>query len=128
MDAPAPIMVADVHAAAKLLSGLAAGPTERASVLYLDPKWKFLGRSDFTGGPREVKPPLRRIFAEALRLDAATLILAHNHPSGNTRPSHADVAFTRTVARVAETLDMVLADHLIITDGRYTSLRDAGLM
>jgi DNA repair protein RadC len=127
-DTSAPIVIADPRAAAALLAGLADAAIERAVVLYLDPDWTLLGRSDFTGDAETVTPPLRAIIAEALRLDAAALVLAHNHPRGSTMPSAADMAYTRALARVAEALGLVLADHLIIAGTEVTSLREAGLM
>lgn len=127
-DTSAPIVIADARAAAVLLVGLADAAIERAVVLYLDPHWTLLGRSDFVGNADTVTPPLRTIIAEALRLDATALVLAHNHPRGSIRPSAADMAYTRALARVAEALDLVLADHLIIAGAEVTSLRDAGLI
>jgi len=127
-DPSAPIVIADARAAAVLLTGLADAAIERAVVLYLDPQWTLLGRSDFVGTADTVTPPLRTIIAEALRLDATALVLAHNHPRGSTRPSAADMAYTRALARVADALDLVLADHLIVAGAEVTSLRDAGLI
>lgn len=127
-DTSAPIVIADARAAAVLLVGLADAAIERAVVLYLDPQWTLLGRSDFVGNADTVTPPLRTIIAEALRLDASALVLAHNHPRGSTRPSAADMAYTRALARVADALDLVLADHLIVAGAEVTSLRDAGLI
>lgn len=127
-DAPAPPLIVDAHDAAALLAGLADAAIERAAVLYLDPEWRLLGRSDFAGTVDTVAPPLRAVIAEALRLDAAALILAHGHPSGDERPSAADVAYTRALVRVAEALDMVVADHLIVAGTTVVSLREAGLL
>ena len=126
--APPPAPITDARAAAALVADLADGAVERAAVLYLDPQWRFLGRLDFTGSGAAVAPPLRAIVAEALRLDATALILAHGHPSGCARPSAGDIAYTRALARVAGALDMVLVDHLIVTGREVTSLRDAGLL
>lgn len=127
-DSPAPIVIRDARAAAALVAGLADGAIERAAVLYLDPEWRLLGRSDFVGRADRVMPPLRTIIAESLRLDAAALVLAHSHPSGDTQPSAADLAYTRVLGRVAELLDIVVADHLIVAGTRVASLREAGLM
>ena len=127
-DSPPPIVIPDAQAAAALVAGLADGAVERAAVLYLDPEWRLLGRSDFSGDVDTVTPPLRAIIAAALRLDAAAMILAHSHPSGDARPSAADIAYTRLLGRVAEALDIRLADHLIVAGTVIASLHEAGLM
>lgn len=126
--APAPPLIADAHQAAAQLAGLRTAPVEGAVVLYLDPEWRLLGRSDFTGTRTTVAPPFRTIFAEALRLDAAALVLAHSHPTGDGTPSMQDIAFTRTLIRTAATLGIVVADHLIVAGATVTSLREDGLM
>ncbi|MCP3735136.1 hypothetical protein M9979_09675 [Sphingomonas sp. RP10(2022)] len=120
--------ITDARAAAALVADLANGEVERAAVLYLDPQWRFLGRLDFAGSAAAVAPPLRAIVAEAFRLDAIALILAHGHPSGCARPSAGDIAYTRALAQVAGALDMMLVDHLIVTGREVTSLREAGLL
>jgi DNA repair protein RadC len=71
---------------------------------------------------------MRENFGEALRLDAHGLILAHNHPSGHCRPSSCDIIATRRLAEVARALDIVLIDHLILTDEAVYSMRAGGLL
>lgn len=71
---------------------------------------------------------MRENFGEALRLDARELILAHNHPSGQCRPSSCDMTATRRLAEVARALDIVLIDHLILTDEAVYSMRAGGLL
>lgn len=127
-DSPLPPIIADAAAAAALFAGLVAGGVERAAVLYLDPEWRLLGRSDFLGGPGGIAPPMRTIITEALQLNAAALVLGHGHPSGMTEPSVADLDYTRRLARVAEAIDLVLADHLIVVEDRVFSMREAGLL
>ena len=127
-DAPALPLIPDAHAAAGQLANLRDSPVERAVVLYLDPEWRLLGRADFAGTTTQVAPSFRAIFAEALRLDAAALVLAHNHPGGDGNASAADLAFTRALVRTAAALDIVVADHLIVAGDTVTSLREAGAM
>lgn len=126
--APAPPRVADATAAAALVADLGDGPLERAAALYLDPEWRLLGRSDFTGTADTVAPPLRTIIGEALRLGASALVLAHGHPRGTTAPSAADLAYTRSLVRVAAAVDLTLVDHLIVAGGHVLSLREDGRM
>ncbi len=81
------------------------------------------------GGHDEVELPIRAIIEDALRLGSAGLILAHNHPSGDPRPSEADLVATRQLAATAENLDIRLHDHLIVgSNGDCRSLRALGLL
>lgn len=125
---PPSTRVTDPDAAAALFRDLVAGPHEQAAVLYLDPEWRFLGRSVFVGSRHAVAPSLRAIFAEALRLDAAALILGHTHTTGCSNPSPADLAYTRALVRVATALEVTVADHLILAGGHVTSFRAMGLL
>lgn len=72
-------------------------------------------------GPREV-------FREAIREAASTIIVAHNHPSGDPTPSPEDIAVTKKLVGIGEMLDIPVVDHLIVGDGRYTSLKRKRLM
>ncbi|HSR46456.1 MAG TPA: DNA repair protein RadC [Anaerolineales bacterium] len=67
------------------------------------------------------------IFRSAIRANAASLIVAHNHPSGDPTPSPEDVAVTRAFVEAGKLLDIEVLDHLIIGKDRHTSLRAAGL-
>ncbi|MBB3774230.1 DNA repair protein RadC [Erythromicrobium ramosum] len=71
---------------------------------------------------------MRALLGEALRYDAAGIILAHSHPSGHCRPSGCDIAATRRLAEVARALDMALIDHLIFTVDAVYSMRAGGLV
>lgn len=72
-------------------------------------------------GPREV-------FREAVRENAASLVVAHNHPSGDPSPSPEDIAVTRKLAEVGRLLDIPLLDHVIIGRGRHVSLQKEGVL
>jgi DNA repair protein RadC len=71
---------------------------------------------------------LRDIFAASIRCDAAGIVIAHNHPSGNAQPSQTDIATTRRFAEAADVLGIVLHDHLIFAGGDCQSLRQLGLL
>ena len=64
----------------------------------------------------------------ALELDAAGLILVHNHPSGDPEASRSDRALTVKLVQAAQALDLVVHDHLIVARGGVFSFREAGLM
>jgi len=66
----------------------------------------------------------REVFRIAVAVNAAALVLAHNHPSGDPEPSDDDVRLTRRLQRCGETLGIELLDHLVIGDERWVSLRE----
>ena len=68
------------------------------------------------------------VFSKALTVRAAALVLVHNHPSGNPRPSEADKALTREISRVGKALDMPVLDHVIIAGMRHFSFVDHQLL
>ncbi len=70
----------------------------------------------------------REVVKEALAVNAAAVILAHNHPSGVAEPSAADERITRRLKSALELVDIRLLDHLVIGDGRATSLASRGLL
>lgn len=82
----------------------------------------FPGTEDFA------QASVAEIIGAALRSKSAGLILAHNHPSNDQRPSAADLALTRKLSLVAEALDMTLLDHLIFDSGPVFSFRRQGLL
>ncbi|MBU2578291.1 hypothetical protein KKA69_05715, partial [Patescibacteria group bacterium] len=59
---------------------------------------------------------------------ASALILVHNHPSGATRPSDADIRLTKTIQEATKLIDVQVHDHLIVGDDRFFSFREEGLM
>lgn len=70
----------------------------------------------------------RLILAGALKVAACSIILAHNHPSGNLKPSRADEELTSKIKEAARYFDIKVLDHVIITDDGYFSFADEGLL
>jgi DNA repair protein RadC len=71
----------------------------------------------------------RELFKEAVRLSAASIVVVHNHPSGDPTPSAADIQLTRRLARAGEVLGIEVLDHLVIGDGgAHASLRQMGVL
>lgn len=68
------------------------------------------------------------LFRKALEGNAVSIILGHNHPSGNLKPSQADIDLTKKLIRAGQTLDIGVLDHLIIGDKGYYSFADEGMM
>ena len=70
----------------------------------------------------------RQVFKVAILANAAAVILAHNHPSGNPEPSREDIRVTRNLVEAGKLMGLPIHDHLIITDCGYTSLAERGLL
>jgi DNA repair protein RadC len=71
----------------------------------------------------------RELFKEAVRVSAASVVVVHNHPSGDPTPSGADLQLTRRLARAGEVLGIELLDHIVIGDGgAHVSLREMGVL
>jgi len=68
------------------------------------------------------------IFVSALKCNASSVILVHNHPSGNLKPSHADIELTRKLKAAGQFLDLPIIEHIILTKEAYLSFADEGLM
>ena len=80
------------------------------------------------GGTTHVIADPKIIFKNALKLNATAIILGHNHPSGNPRPSEDDRQLTKKLASAGKLLDITVIDHVIIGNERYYSFRDHGEM
>jgi DNA repair protein RadC len=70
----------------------------------------------------------RRIFNNALKAEATSIILSHNHPSGNIQPSSMDIELTKKLKKAGEVLDISVYDHLIIGENNYYSFADEGML
>lgn len=98
-------------------------------ILMLNSANGVIGRAMISRGGRAgtVADP-KIIFKTALDRNAAYLILFHNHPSGNLKPSEEDIRITRKLIEVGKTMDLQVLDHLIVAGGSYLSLADQGLI
>ena len=101
--------------------------TECVYLLNLDNKGRMLSDKRLSDG--SVRMSLispREVFLEALRSKAVSIILIHNHPSGDPTPSKSDVSLTKNVHTIGEMMNIPLTDHIIIGDNRYISFREEG--
>lgn len=112
-----------------LHSKIGASPIEHFYALYIDTKGRMLGAIEIsrgTLGSSLVHP--REVFAPALLLRAAALIVGHNHPSGDTNPSADDRTTTRRLQRAGRLMGIELLDHVIVGSGEayghYSFLED----
>lgn len=108
---------------------LAQYPDEHVFVVFLDCKKKIVGYSDVSYGCRThacCNPS--SVFRNAILLNADGIILAHNHPSGDTTPSGPDMDLTKQIADAGEIIGISLIDHIILCDENYVSFLERGLM
>ena len=101
---------------------------ERLWVAHVDEHSNCLHLSHHDGAEASTDFPLRAIIADAVYHGSAGIVLAHNHPSGDSRPSEADCRATRRLASAAEALDCTILDHLIFAGSDCTSLRRLGYL
>lgn len=102
---------------------------ERFVCLYLDTK-NYLIREDVIsiGSLNSSIVHPREVFKTAVEVSAASIILAHNHPSGDPTPSREDVIITEKLVECGKMMGIEILDHVIVGDGRYTSFKDEGLI
>ena len=100
---------------------------EEAHVLLLNQNYKLIKQVRLSqGGITETSVDIRVIMKNAILNNATVLVLCHNHPSGNTRPSKEDDRLTEYVKKACDIMRIYLNDHVIITDGNYYSYREQG--
>ncbi len=98
-------------------------------VVFLNTANKVLGHNKVSqGGVSGTVMDIRLILKKALELLASSLVIAHNHPSGNLQPSKQDEQITQKLKQAAAQMDIKLLDHLIVTDHGYYSFSDEGLI
>ena len=101
---------------------------ETVYLLCLDGKCKVICCKEVgSGSVNSAQISIRRIMEVALGANATTVVLAHNHPSGIAIPSQEDVMTTRKVAMALDSVDVVLADHVIVADDDFVSLVESNL-
>ncbi len=100
---------------------------ETFKVLYLNHNCQVLCCSTISeGGITETAADVRLIMQGALLTNATAMILAHNHPSGSTRPSRQDDSLTRRITDAASLMNIQVNDHIILTSEEYYSYNDEG--
>jgi DNA repair protein RadC len=97
-------------------------------VAHVDEHARCLHLSRHDGDESGTDFPLRHIIADAATHGSAGIVLAHNHPSGDPRPSDSDYRATRRLVSAAEALDCTILDHLVFAGEQCTSFRKLGLL
>jgi len=102
---------------------------EQFKVVLMNNQNRVLGLYELsTGGITSTSADPKLIFMAALKANACTIIVAHNHPSGDPNPSTVDKNLTRKITQAGKLLDISVHDHMIITRHFYYSFADMGLM
>ena len=101
---------------------------ENLWVAHVDEEARCLHLSRHAGDETGAHFPLREIIADAAEHGSVGIVLAHNHPSGDPRPSESDLHATRRLATVADALDCTVLDHLVFAGTECTSLRRLGYL
>ncbi len=112
------------------ISGILADlPYEEFWVLMINRGSRMIGRECIsTGGVSGTVVDAKIVFKRALDSMATSIVLCHNHPSGNLQPSKADIQLTRKLKKAGKVLDIAVLDHLIIGVSGYYSFADEGIM
>jgi DNA repair protein RadC len=126
-----PVKLDGLEAARGFFAGCFANTNpevESLWVAHVDDQARCVHLTRHGGDDTSAPFPLRSIIADAAAHGTAGLVLAHNHPSGDARPSPLDCAATRRLAVAAEALDCTVVDHLVFAGGQCTSFRRLGLL
>lgn len=102
---------------------------EEFRLLFLDRRNALIADERQQTGTIDQAPVYpREVVRRALALGASALIMVHNHPSGDTTPSRADIDMTRAVAKAAAAVGVTVHDHVVIGRGRHSSFKNLGLL
>ena len=97
--------------------------------MMLDTKNNMIGDERIsTGTVNYAVLSTRELFLAALRYRAVSIILVHNHPSGDPTPSEEDILLTERVRKAGNLLNIILLDHIVIGDRCYVSFRESGIL
>lgn len=124
-----PLIRSSAQAFDYIQASLADLAHEEFMVLYLSRSLKVISHDTISrGGVSGTVADIKIILKSAIEKLASYIIVAHNHPSGNTKPSQQDIAMTRQLKEACKLVDLHLNDHLIIGQNSYYSFADEGMM
>lgn len=123
-----PTIQSPEDAAGLLLYDMGGLEREHLRVLILDTRNRLLRmREVYRGSLNTSWIRIAEVFRDPVRMNAAAVIIAHNHPSGDPTPSPEDVAVTKSLVEAGKLLDIEVLDHLVIGQGRFVSMKAKGL-
>lgn len=123
---------AEIHspeeAAQLILHDMGSLEQEELWVILLDTRNKLISIENiYRGSLNSSQVRVGELFKHAIRRNSASIIVAHNHPSGDPLPSPDDIAVTRAIVEAGKILDVDVLDHLVIGSGKFTSMKQRGL-
>ncbi len=123
-----PVIQGPSDAAALVMYEMSALPQEHLRVINLDTRNRVINIEKlYVGSLNSSTVRVGEIFRPAITRNAASVIILHNHPSGDPSPSPEDVALTRSIVQSGKLLDIDVLDHLVIGQGCWVSLKERGL-
>lgn len=123
-----PSISSPADAAALVQYEMQALEKEHLRVILLDTRNHVIHIEDaFQGSVNSSVVRVAEVFTPAIRRNATSIIIVHNHPSGDPSPSPEDIAITRRMVEAGKLMEIAVLDHLIIGHGRYVSMKEKGL-
>lgn len=123
-----PVIHSPADAAALVMYEMSALEQEHLRVMLLDTRNQVIDIVELYHGSLNISMiRVGEVFKPAVRRNIASIIVVHNHPSGDPTPSPDDVAVTRAIVEAGKLLDIEVLDHLVIGQGKFVSLKERGL-
>lgn len=123
-----PTIHSPADAANLVLYDMSALEQEELRVIMLDTRNRVIRiHTCYRGSLNSAQIRVGELFKEAIRNNAAAVVVVHNHPSGDPTPSPDDVAVTRAIVQAGKLMDIDVLDHVVVGDGRFVSLKERGL-
>lgn len=123
-----PVIHSPEDVASLLMYDMCSLEQEELRVILLDSKNRVIKiETAYRGSVNHSQIRVGELFKFAVRANAVSMIVVHNHPSGDPSPSPDDIAVTRAIVQAGKILDIEILDHLVIGYNRFISLKDRGL-
>jgi DNA repair protein RadC len=127
-DTPRPQIKTPADAAQLLIPLLSLLDQEEVHTMQLDTRNRVISITLlYRGSLNSASMRVGEVFKEAIRLNAAAIVIAHNHPSSDPTPSAEDIAVTKTLQGAGKLLDVDLLDHIVVGGARYVSMKERSL-
>ncbi len=112
-----------------LRAAMAFEPCEQFRVLFLDKRNHLIADEVLQRGTIDHTPVYpREVVKRAIELGASAILIAHNHPSGDPTPSHADIEMTKAIKEACQVLGITVHDHVVIAKNGHASFKELGLI